>query len=44
MHGSVTPKILVRTILVSIWLGVITAISEQVHSIKVAAIYAAAIC
>ncbi|KAH7406884.1 Bestrophin, RFP-TM, chloride channel-domain-containing protein [Phaeosphaeria sp. MPI-PUGE-AT-0046c] len=35
MHGSVTPKILLRTILVGIWATVITTISQRVHQIDI---------
>lgn len=35
MHGSVTPKILPRTIIIGIWAGIITAISKNVHESKI---------
>ncbi|KAH4184796.1 hypothetical protein HBH96_158100 [Parastagonospora nodorum] len=35
MHGSVTPKILLRTILIGLWSAGITAISQRVHEINI---------
>ncbi|KAF2828042.1 UPF0187-domain-containing protein [Ophiobolus disseminans] len=35
MHGSVTPKILIRTIAIGIWAAIITTIHQRVHPIDI---------